>query len=79
MLLKSSNVSNWSLKTREEREKKAEAIFEEIIAENIPRTSRSPMNLKQDKYKLNHTGSHLSQMLKIKEKNLKSSQRKFSK
>lgn len=79
MLLKSSNVSNWSLKTREERERKAEAIFEEITAENIPRTSRSPMNLKQDKYILNHTGSHPSEMLKIKEKNLKSSQRKFSK
>lgn len=44
---------NWSPKTREE--KGAEAIFEEIIIENIPKTSRSLMNLKQGKYKRNHT------------------------
>lgn len=44
---------NWSPKTREE--KGAEAIFEEIIIENIPKTLRRLMNLKQCKYKRNHT------------------------
>lgn len=36
-------------------EKGAEAISEEIIAENIPRTSGSSKKLKEDKHKRNHT------------------------
>lgn len=60
---------NWSPKTREE--KGVEAVFEEIIIENIPRTSRSLMNLKQGKSKRNHTYSYLTQNLKIKDKEKK--------
>ena len=52
-MLKSSDVCNWSPKTREE--KGADVMFEEIIVENISRTSISSMNLKQDKYKKTHT------------------------
>lgn len=53
-MLKMSNMYNCSAKTRK-KEKGAEAIFEEIIAENISRTSRNSMNLKQANYKSNHT------------------------
>ena len=58
-MLKSSDVCNWSPKTREE--KGADVMFEEIIVENISississLSSISSMNLKQDKYKKTHT------------------------
>lgn len=55
-------------------EKRAEAISEEIIAENIPRTSGSSKKLKEDKHKRNHTLLYPSRMLKIKDKEKNSSE-----
>lgn len=45
-MLKSSNVWNWSPKIGEK--KGAKAVFEKIIAESIPRMSRSSINLKRN-------------------------------
>lgn len=51
-MLKSSNTHAIEVP---KQEKGAKAMFEKIIAENIPKTSGSSVNLKQNKYKRNHT------------------------
>lgn len=44
----SSNMCATGVLKQDKKEKGAEEILEDIIAENIPRTSRGSMNLKQD-------------------------------